>query len=205
MRMSLDMWVALLNRGRPFLHLSDMMKLGGLNRETARKNAQRLLAKGILLRVGPELYANGLRVPTIEQAACVLRVAYVSFEHALFLHGMLDQAPYIVTCATLGRPGRVKTDLGEIEYHRLARRLFTGFETGTDGLFASPEKALLDLVYLRLRRGEEPLAGEWNFAELNRGTLAMLAKDYPKTVRAVLATGPGGNSTEPRPAGSGQT
>ena len=185
--MSVSKWVALLNRGQPFFHLSDLMKLGELTRETARKNAQRLLAKGFLLRVGPELYANGLSLPTIEAAACVLRVAYVSFEHALFLHGVLDQAPYLVTCATLGRPGRVKTALGEIEYHRIAPRLFTGFEPSAGVLLATPEKALLDLVYLRLRRGEEPLAGEWNPDELNCVALATLAMNYPRTVGAATA------------------
>jgi len=184
--MSVSTWVALFNRGQPFFHLSDLMKLGGLTRETARKNAQRLLAKGFLLRVGPELYANGLSPPTIEAAACVLRVAYVSFEHALFLHGVLNQAPYVVTCATLGRPGRVRTDLGEIEYHRIAPRLFTGFESSARGLLATPEKALLDLIYLRLRRGEVPLASEWNPSELDLDGLATLAGSYPKTVRAAL-------------------
>jgi len=163
------------------------MKLGGLSRESARKTAQRLLTRGFLLRVGPELYANGLRVPTIEAAACALRVAYVSFEHALFRHGVLAQAPYLVTCATLGRPGRVKTGLGEVEYHRIARRLFTGFEASAEGLVAVPEKALLDLVYLRLLRGEQPLAGEWDFSELDHGALETFARDYPRTVAAVLA------------------
>lgn len=186
MRMSLDKWVGILNQGRPFFYLSDLMKLAGQNRSSARKSAQRLKTKGLLLRVGPELYANGLRPPSLEAAACALRVAYVSFEHALHGHGILDQGPIVVTCTTLGRPGRVKTDLGELEYHRIAPHLFHGFRREGDVLTATPEKALLDLVYLRLRRGEQPLAGEWNFSLLDITVLGALAGGYPKTVRNAL-------------------
>ena len=187
MNMTLTRWIDVLNQGHPFFYLSDLMKLSGYSRETARKSAQRLLSRGLLLRVGPELYANGLHVPTIEAAACVLRVSYVSFEHALFLHGVMDQAPYVVTCATLGRPGRVETALGEIEYHRIARRLFTGFETHTDSLIATPEKALLDLFYLRKRRGEEPGVDEWNLSRIAPAALMAGAEDYPRSVATAIS------------------
>lgn len=181
--MSQGDWVRVLNEGRPFFHLADLMKLGLLGREAARKAAQRLLARKLLLRVGPELYANGLRVPSIEATACALRPAYVSLEHALFLHGALDQAPTVVTCITPGRPGRVTTGLGELEYHRIAPRLYTGFERTGQGLLATPEKALLDLAYLRrLTRSRQPF-GELNLENIDRGRLAEQALAFPATVR----------------------
>lgn len=186
MRMSLTDWVGQLNTGRPFYHLADLMMLGELSRETARKAAQRLLKQGLLLRVGPELYANGLRPPSLEAAACALRPAYISFEHALFLHGVLSQAPTVVTCATLTHPGRVVTDLGEIQYHHITSRLYNSFEATPDGLVALPEKALLDLLYLRLRRGETHRLDEVDLSQLNQQLLTDLAQLYNRSVRSVL-------------------
>lgn len=145
MSVSVGAWVAILNTGRPFFHLADLMKLGQLERDAARKAAQRLLARRLLLRLGPELYANGLRPPSVEAASCALRAAYVSLEHALFLHGLMDQAPTCVTCVTLGRPGHVTTGLGAIACHHVAPRLYRGFTATEDGLLATPEKAFLDL------------------------------------------------------------
>jgi predicted transcriptional regulator of viral defense system len=180
---SLGDWVRVLNEGRPFFHLADLMKLGHLERDAARKAAQRLLARRLLLRVGPELYANGLRPPSLEAAACALRPAYISLEHALFLHGVLDQAPAVVTCVTLGRPGRVTTGLGELEFHRIAPRLYTGFEATPSGLLATPEKALLDLAYLRRLQHEREPFGEPNLENLNRETLTERAAAFPSTVQ----------------------
>lgn len=189
--MSLADWVGHLNRGRPFFYLADLMKLGGQSRQTARKTAQRLRKQGLLMRVGPELYANGLRPPSIEAAACVLRPAYISFEHALFLHGLLSQATTLVTCATLGRPGRVTTDLGEIEYRHIKDALYHGFEPTPDGLLATPEKALLDLLYLRLRQGEKPRLDELDPTLLDQTTLTLLARFYPRSVRSLTEWGSG--------------
>lgn len=183
MSTSLADWVRVLNDGRPFFHLADLMKLGDLQRDAARKAAQRLVGRRLLRRVGPELYANGLRPPSLEAAACTLRPACVSLEHALFLHGVLDQAPTVVTCVTLGRPGRVVTDLGDVEYHRIAPRLYTGFERTGQGLLARPEKALLDLAYLRLQRRVRQPFGEWNLENVNRAELAKAALPFPATVQ----------------------
>lgn len=158
------------------------MKLSGLGRDSARKVAHRLMEQKFLLRIGPELYANGLHVPAVEAAACVLRTAYVSFEHALFLHGIVDQAPYVVTCATLGRPGRVSTALGEIHYHHIVRRLFRDFTSSTGGLLATPEKAVLDLLYLRLRQAVPLDTSEWNLSVLSAPKMAELLRLYPQTV-----------------------
>jgi len=186
--MSLADWVGHLNRGQPFFYLADLMKLGGQTRHAARKTAQRLRKRGLLLHVGPELHANGLRPPSIEAAACVLRPAYVSFEHALFLHGLLSQAPIMITCATPGRPGPATTDLGEIKYHHIKDALYHGFEHTADGwLLAIPEKALLDLLYFRLRRGEEPRLDELDPSLLDQSTLIRLARLYPGSVRSLLS------------------
>lgn len=187
MTMTTAAWAHVLHQGRPILRLSELMMLGELSRDAARKAVQRMTENGLLSRLGPETYANGLNRPSIEAVACALRPAYVSLESAMFAHGFLSQAPLVTTCVTLGRPGRVLTELGEIVYHRIAVRLFAGFEPADDFLLATPEKALLDFVYLRRRCSGLALPGELDLAELDLQRLERVAVDFPSTVRADAA------------------
>ena len=76
--------------------------------------------------------------------------AYVSFQSALFLHGLISQVPEVIYVASLARTRRIKTRLGTFSIHRLAPGFFGGYETvPASGVhLATPEKALLDTLYL---------------------------------------------------------
>ena len=75
--------------------------------------------------------------------------AYVSFQSALFLHGMISQIPEVIYVASLAQTRRVRTRLGTFSIHRVAPSFFGGFVTGESGVrLATPEKALLDALYL---------------------------------------------------------
>ena len=76
--------------------------------------------------------------------------AYVSFWSALAHHGMIEQIPRQIWVASLARPRKIATSIGNYEIHQLAPELFAGF-TGTEdqGYLAEPEKALFDTVYVR--------------------------------------------------------
>jgi len=82
--------------------------------------------------------------------------AYVSFLSALNLHGLLGQIPQVISCATTGQPRRVATPVGTFSFHRIAPSFFDGFEWYGEALrflVASPEKALVDCLYLSGRKG----------------------------------------------------
>jgi len=76
--------------------------------------------------------------------------AYVSFHSALYLHGMVSQIPGITYVASLAQTRRVATELGTFSIHRLSPQFFGGYENaGASGVaLATPEKALLDTLYL---------------------------------------------------------
>lgn len=76
--------------------------------------------------------------------------SYVSFQSALFLHGMISQIPEVIYVASLARTRRVQTRLGTFSIHRLAPSFFGGFETvpGSGVRLATAEKALLDTLYM---------------------------------------------------------
>jgi predicted transcriptional regulator of viral defense system len=76
--------------------------------------------------------------------------SYVSFQSALFFHGMVSQIPSVIYVASLAQTRIVRTNMGTYSIHRLAPTFFGGFEiVETSGVrLATPEKALLDTLYL---------------------------------------------------------
>ncbi len=84
--------------------------------------------------------------------------AYVSFLSALNLHGMIDQIPHSVFCATTGHTHLKRTPVGTFSFHRIHPNFFAGFDWyrgGREFLIATPEKALVDSLYLSSRRGKQ--------------------------------------------------
>lgn len=82
--------------------------------------------------------------------------SYVSLESALSFHGMIPEAVQQVTSVGTRKTARFLNQLGTFTYASIKRELFWGVRRyklqRSTALIATPEKALLDLVYLR--RGE---------------------------------------------------
>jgi predicted transcriptional regulator of viral defense system len=76
--------------------------------------------------------------------------SYVSLQSALYLHGLISQMPAVTYAVSLARARRFDTPLGVVSIHHVAPAFFFGFESaGSQGsLIASPEKALIDFLYL---------------------------------------------------------
>ncbi len=82
--------------------------------------------------------------------------AYISFFSALHLHGMIEQIPQVVYAATTAHTQRRTTPLGTFSFHRMSPRFFSGYDWyrgGRSFLIASPEKGLVDCLYLSSRKG----------------------------------------------------
>ncbi len=84
--------------------------------------------------------------------------AYVSFLSALNLHGMIEQIPPTIFCATTGHTRLRRTPVGTFSFHRIHPNFFAGFDWYGGGrafLIATPEKALVDSLYVSSRRGKQ--------------------------------------------------
>lgn len=82
--------------------------------------------------------------------------AYVSFLSALHLYGIIEQIPHVVYAATTGHTKLRTTPVGTFSFHRITPKLFGGFDWYRENrqfLIATPEKALVDSLYLSSRRG----------------------------------------------------
>jgi len=81
------------------------------------------------------------------------RASYVSMQSALVYHGLIPEYVPSVTSVSTGRPERVSTLLGNYIFRHIKTTWFYDYRNidigqGQSAFIASPEKALLDLVYL---------------------------------------------------------
>lgn len=142
---------------QPVVESASVITLVG-DEETARVQISRWVKAGKLvqLRRGYYLLAAPYRKkePNLHYLANLLcRPSYISLTHALAHYGVIPEAVPGITSVTTGRPHALTTPVGRFEYKHVSPKLFWGYETidplGNEPVqIASPEKALLDLVYL---------------------------------------------------------
>ena len=113
---------------------------------------KRLATAGLLKRIRHGLWAADLNLDPLllPEYLTAPFPSYVSFQSALFFHGMASQIPNVIYVASLAQTRKARTSLGTFSIHRLAPSFFGGYEIGeTSGVrLATPEKALLDTLYL---------------------------------------------------------
>jgi predicted transcriptional regulator of viral defense system len=118
----------------------------------------RLAAGGHLLRLRRGVWAVPGRVDALALPECLTAPlpAYVSLQSALYLHGMISQMPAVTYAVTLARTRRYATPLGVVSLHHVQPTFFFGFEDHghAGGRLASPEKALVDFLYLAPARSK---------------------------------------------------
>ncbi|MGV8025569.1 MAG: hypothetical protein AB2L18_03320 [Anaerolineaceae bacterium] len=81
------------------------------------------------------------------------QASYVSLQSALAFYGLIPEIVITTVSVTTGRPDRLETPLGTYEFRHIKMNLLFGYQMtdlgGQSALIATPEKALLDLIYLQ--------------------------------------------------------
>ena len=142
---------------QPVVESASVITLVG-DEKAARVQISRWVKTGklIQLRRGYYLLAPPYRrkEPSLHYIANLLcRPSYISLVYALAYYGLIPEKVPVITSVTTGRPHVVPTPMGRFEYRHVSQKLFWGYET-IEPLsiepvqMATPEKALLDLVYL---------------------------------------------------------
>lgn len=156
--MKISDWLALFKE-HPEKHLfstSDLFQFTGEKKDALLVQLTRLVKSGTLKRAGKGWYSNPFYPPTQEEVAMVLRhPSYISMEYALSFHSILSQTTYTITLITQKQPYTYRHEKGVFEYHQISKKLFQGFKKMNGFLMAEPEKALLDLMYIRCVRNRE--------------------------------------------------
>jgi predicted transcriptional regulator of viral defense system len=81
------------------------------------------------------------------------RPSYISLHSALSFYGIIPEEVVSITSVTTMKTNQFVNDFGTYTYQKVKRNLFFGYEPkllqdGRAMLFATPEKAILDLLYL---------------------------------------------------------
>jgi len=141
----------------PIFH-SALLMTAGVGRAEVEKQLSRWTRAGKLVQLRRGLYAlaapYGKRPPLPFLVANELRrPSYVSLQSALAYYGMIPEYVPSVTSVTTGRPGQARTPLGVFIYRHIKTPLFAGYRRievadSQSAFIATPEKGLLDLIYL---------------------------------------------------------
>ncbi len=141
----------------PVFH-SSLLRAGSIDPIDLGRQLSRWVKSGKLIQVRRSLYTFSERyrktTPHLFYVANRLkRGSYVSLQSALEYFGLIPEYVPTVVSVTTGRPETLSTPIGTFIFRHVKKDLFFGYEIVDfkDNQFvsiASPEKALLDLLYL---------------------------------------------------------
>jgi predicted transcriptional regulator of viral defense system len=178
---------------------SSLLLAGKVSPEYVRLQFTRWKKSGRIYQLRRGLYAiappyQKVRPHPFVVANHLQRASYVSAQSALTFFGLIPETIYITISITAGRPERLETPLGIFEFRHIKPELLHGYQMvdlrDQQALVATPEKALLDLVYLQ-PGGETPeyLASLrlQNLEQFNIKALGTLCNNFdtPKMRRAI--------------------
>lgn len=171
-----------------------------------RNNLTRWCRRGLLVKLRNKYYAfpEYRQVPDFSRyvANRIYSPSYISLHSALSFYGMIPEEVVQLTSVTTLKTARFENDFGVFHYQNVKTPLYFGYEiktmqSGRGLLFATPEKALLDLLYLNpyykteqdmeeLRLDEDYMQNELNMERLMSYLSKMESKTLEQKVRRLM-------------------
>jgi len=188
--------------GDEALFETGLLLAGDVDPNHVRRQLSRWTAAGRLLQLRRGLYALAPPYQKVNPhpflvANRLVQASYVSLHSALAHYDLIPEHVPAVTSVTTGRPGVRQTPLGRYEFRHVKTSWLHGYRLLALGqrqqaFVATPEKALLDLVYLE-PGGETPAYLEGlrlqNLDRLDLAALEQMARESgsPRLQRAAAA------------------
>jgi predicted transcriptional regulator of viral defense system len=136
-----------------------LLLAGNVDSADVQRQLSRWTAAGRLVQLRRGLYSLAAPYQKVKAHPFVIvnalmRGSYVSLQTALAHYGLIHEHTPVVANVTSGRPGRWETALGVYEFRHVKIGWLHGYHlldlgAGQRAFVATPEKALLDLVYLQ--------------------------------------------------------
>jgi predicted transcriptional regulator of viral defense system len=149
---------------------TSLLLSGNVDPVDVRRQLSRWAGNGRLYRLRRGLYAlappyRKVKAHPFVVANRMVRPSYVSLQSAMAIHGLIPESVPVTTSITTGRPGEFSTPLGAFVFRHVRTPLFQGFrevemDTLQSAFVATPEKALLDLLYLEKGSDSEAYLAE---------------------------------------------
>ncbi len=173
--------------GKLYYTVADLQKVTGLTRESLYVTLTRLVHKKSLIRLASGVYILAEHYDRIDVIANTLyQPSYLSFESALSRYGMLSQVPYALTFATTRKSVRKKLGNTVVEYRSLKKPLFFDYEKSGSLFIASPEKALVDTLYLIVFGKLHLRTEHLDLKDVRPRKALQIAKAYPQRTKSAL-------------------
>ncbi len=137
-----------------FFSTKDVQLVLSIQTDSARVLCARYTKKGIFLRIKRDLYAfkevflHLDRDSILHISGLIQENTYISFTTALAHYGILPGLSHYTEAVSFQRS--LEKQVGHLtwKYHRLPKKLFFSYHEEDNFMIATPEKALLDLLYL---------------------------------------------------------
>lgn len=169
---------------RDYFTIADLEKITGLSRPSLKVALSRFVEKAVLIRLKRGVYAQADTSLNLARVANQLYYpSYLSFESALSYYGILSQAPYTQTFATI-KPSK-KITLGEtsIEFRQIKKSLFFGYSFKDKIYIAEPEKALLDQLYMASLGKASLNIEELDLRKIKMAALNLYMRQFPENLK----------------------
>lgn len=139
--------------GPPTFRTTDAAALLKVTPVNAAKILARLSMRKSIVRLKHSLWAFPEKIDRLALPGYLSSPfpSYVSLQSALYYHDMIEQIPSVIYAVSIGRTKKFHTPLGDVSLHRIQPRFFCDYTTDikTNARIATPEKALIDYLYLR--------------------------------------------------------
>ena len=123
------------------------------NQNTIYKIIQRMEQYKLLERLIKGKYIlSDANISDFEKAGIILSPSYISLESALTFYGILPQFTYSITSVTTQKSRKYIIGEKEYEYTKISQKFFSDYIKKDYFLIATPEKALVDLMYLASKK-----------------------------------------------------
>jgi len=147
-----DVHARLLRMAIPVFQTSDAAAYLSIGNAFASKLLARLAASGHLARLGRGRWGFKDRIDpfALPEYLTAPYPSYVSLQSALYHHGMISQIPSVLYAVSIARTKTYVTTLGTVSVHHVDPSFFFGYQPAGkgSGKIATPEKALIDFLYL---------------------------------------------------------
>ncbi len=110
----------------------------------------------------------------------------VSLQTALNFQGVLPQFPYEITSVTPKKSITKSIDGKVFRYVHIKNTLFWGYDLHEGILMAQPEKALLDLIYLKTKGLATVHMDDYTIEGINKSRYYAYAKQFPLSRKDIL-------------------
>lgn len=137
---------------------TSLLLAGEVDAANVRRQLSRWTKAGQLYQLRRGVYALAPPYQKVKPhpfvvANALVRGSYVSLQAALAHYGLIPEYTPVVTSVTTGRPGQWQTPLGDYVFRHVKHSWLRGYRQlalgqGQRAFVATPEKALLDLIYL---------------------------------------------------------